>query len=111
VTTVASRIPANGDENPYAVLVAPIDAGSTRRGDILVDNFNSVSNDRGTGTTIVLVAPDGATKLFAEVPRHLAGCPGGVGLTTAMTMLRTGWVIVGSTPTTGGTTRAPEPAV
>ena len=36
--------------------------------------------------------------LFAAIPRHLAACPGGVGLTTAMTMLKSGWVIVGSLP-------------
>lgn len=30
-------------------------------------------------------------------------CPGGVGLTTALAVLRTGWVIVGSLPTTDGT--------
>jgi hypothetical protein len=34
----------------------------------------------------------------------LAQCPGGVGLTTAMIMLKSGWVIVGSTPSTDGTT-------
>src|SRR5262249_17829560 len=31
--------------------------------------------------------------------------PGGVGLSTAMTMLKSGWVIVGSAPSTDGTTR------
>jgi hypothetical protein len=30
-------------------------------------------------------------------------CPGGVGLTTALVVLRAGWVIVGSLPTTDGT--------
>ena len=30
------------------------------------------------------------------------GCPGGVGLTTALVVLRSGWVIVGSLPTTDG---------
>jgi len=42
--------------------------------------------------------------LFAQIPKDLKGCPGGVGLTTAMTMLKSGWVIVGSTPSTDGTT-------
>ncbi len=41
---------------------------------------------------------------FAAIPRHLAGCPGGVGLTTAMAVLRAGWVVVGSLPSTDGTT-------
>jgi hypothetical protein len=41
---------------------------------------------------------------FASIPRHLPQCPGGVGLTTAMTMLKTGWVIVGSLPSNDGTT-------
>jgi hypothetical protein len=61
---------------------------------------------QGLGTTIVDYNP--ATrkmKLFAEIPRHLPQCPGGVGLTTAMTMLKSGWVIVGSTPSEDGTTR------
>jgi hypothetical protein len=42
--------------------------------------------------------------LFAKLPQKLEHCPGGVGLTTAMTMLKSGWVIVGSTPSTDGTT-------
>jgi hypothetical protein len=43
--------------------------------------------------------------LFAKLPRHHPQCPGGVGLTTAMTMLKSGWVIVGSLPSSDGTTR------
>ena len=42
--------------------------------------------------------------LFAAIPRHLPQCPGGIGLTTAMTMLQSGWVIVGSLPSQDGTT-------
>jgi len=38
------------------------------------------------------------------IPRNLKECPGGVGLSTAMTMLKSGWVIVGSTPSNDGTT-------
>jgi hypothetical protein len=104
--TLASTVADNGDLNPYAVIVAPVSAGKIHKGDVLVDNFNKVSNLQGTGTTIVDYNP--ATKkttLFAELPPHLAQCPGGVGLTTAMTMLQSGWVIVGSTPSTDGTTR------
>ena len=44
------------------------------------------------------------TILFANLPKKLDQCPGGVGLSTAMTMLKSGWVIVGSTPSTDGTT-------
>jgi hypothetical protein len=39
---------------------------------------------------------------FAGISRHLRGCPGGVGLTTALSVLRSGWVIVGSLPTKNG---------
>jgi hypothetical protein len=42
--------------------------------------------------------------LFAAIPRQLDQCPGGVGLTTAMTMLKSGWIIVGSLPSNDGTT-------
>jgi len=105
-TMLTSTITDNGDVNPYAIIVAPVSAGTIQKGDVLVDNFNNSANLQGTGTTIVDYTP--ATKhvkLFARVPQHLAGCPGGVGLSTAMTMLRSGWVIVGSTPSTDGTTR------
>jgi hypothetical protein len=72
---------------------------------VLVDNFNNLSNLQGTGTTIVDYRPSTKqTMLFAKLPQKLEHCPGGVGLTTAMTMLKSGWVIVGSTPSTDGTT-------
>ena len=103
---LTSTIPDNGDVNPYAVVVAPVSIGSIEKDDVLVDNFNNISNLQGTGTTIIRYRPSTKeTKLFAQVPQKLKDCPGGVGLTTAMTMLKTGWVIVGSTPSTDGTTR------
>ncbi|MGA8355602.1 MAG: hypothetical protein WB698_15690 [Solirubrobacteraceae bacterium] len=105
IKTVASTIPANGDVNPYALLVAPISAGKIVKGDLLVDNFNDKGNDQGTGSTIVQVTPQGKVSLFTEISRTLAGCPGGVGLTTAMTVLANGDVIVGSAPSTDGTTK------
>ena len=88
------------------IVVAPVSAGKIQKDDVLIDNFNNLSNLQGLGTTIVDYNP--ATKqttLFAKLPRHLPQCPGGVGLTTAMTMLKSGWVIVGSTPSNDGTTR------
>jgi hypothetical protein len=79
--------------------------GNLVAGHVLVSNFNNSSNLQGTGTTIMDIAPDGTANLFAWVnPATLPGqCPGGVGLTTALTVLRAGWVIVGSLPTTDGT--------
>jgi hypothetical protein len=104
--TVTSTVADNGDQNPYAVVVAPVSAGAIQKDDVLVDNFNNLSNLQGLGTTIVDINPvTRKTKLFAEIPRHTPQCPGGVGLTTAMTMLKSGWVIVGSTPSEDGTTR------
>ena len=104
--TLASTVADNGDLNPYAIIVAPVSAGKIQKDDVLVDNFNKVSNLQGTGTTIIDYNPvTKNTTLFAELPQHLAQCPGGVGLSTAMTMLKSGWVIVGSTPSTDGTTR------
>jgi len=103
--TLTSTVTDNGDLNPYAVVVAPVSAGRIAKDDVLVDNFNNISNLQGTGTTIVGYRPSTqATYLFARLPQKLPQCPGGVGLTTAMTMLKTGWVIVGSTPSTDGTT-------
>jgi hypothetical protein len=103
--TLGSMVPDNGDQNPYAILVAPVSAGSIQKGDVLVDNFNNSGNLQGTGTTIMDYHPGTkAVSVFASIPRRLAGCPGGVGLSTAMTMLKSGWVIVGSAPSTDGTT-------
>ena len=103
--TRTSTIAANGDTNPYAIIVAPVSAGKIQKGDILIDNFNNLSNLQGTGTTIVDFNPTTKqTTMIAQLPRQLPGCPGGVGLTTAMTMLKSGWIIVGSTPSTDGTT-------
>lgn len=102
---LTSTIPDNGDVNPYAVIVAPVSAGVIEKDDVLVDNFNDISNLQGTGTTIIRYRPSTKeTKLFAQIPKTLKDCPGGVGLTTAMTMLQSGWVIVGSTPSKDGTT-------
>ena len=104
-STVASTVPASGDQNPYAVAVSPVSTGRLVRGSVLVDNFNDSRNLQGLGTTIVEIDPASrALTLFAAVPRALDRCPGGVGLTTAMAVLKTGWVIVGSLPSTDGTT-------
>jgi hypothetical protein len=101
-STITSTVPGNGDVNPYGVAVIPRTTGDEFQGNILVSNFNDSGNIQGTGTTIVEVTPSGKTWVFAKFSRHLAGCPGGVGLTTALVVLRSGWVIVGSLPTQGG---------
>ena len=105
VSTITSTVPANGDVNPYGVAVVPRSMGRLTAGNVLVSNFNSSANLQGTGTTIVQISPNGTQSLFAHIdPAHLPGaCPGGVGLTTALAVLKSGWVIVGSLPTTDGT--------
>jgi len=103
--TLASTIPDNGDVNPYAVIIAPVSAGTIEKGDVLVTNFNAISNLQGTGTSIMDYRP--STKkmaLFAQLPKKVPQCPVGVGLTTALAMLKSGWVIVGSAPSADGTT-------
>jgi hypothetical protein len=104
VNLIASTVPANGDVNPYGIVVVPHSVGLLKRGHILISNFNNSANLQGTGTTIVQVSPEGALTLFAQIdPTAVAGqCPGGVGLTTALAVLRRGWVIVGSLPTSDG---------
>jgi hypothetical protein len=104
--TLTSTVTDNGDLNPYAVFVAPVAAGRIQQGDVLVDNFNNISNLQGTGGTILAYSPaTRKTTLIARLPQHLAQVPGGVGLSTAMAMLKSGWIIVGSAPSTDGTTR------
>ncbi|OHX14346.1 hypothetical protein BI347_13150 [Chromobacterium sphagni] len=104
-TILTNTVPDNGDQNPYAIAVSPVSAGKLKAGDVLVDNFNNAANLQGLGSTIVDYHPDSKQmSLFAQLPRTLQQCPGGVGLSTAMTVLKSGWVIVGSTPSNDGTT-------
>ena len=97
---IASTVPANGDLNPYGVAVVPRSTGDLHQGNVLVSNFNNAANTQGTGTTIVQVSPGGTVSQFAGISD--SACPGGVGLTTALVVLRSGWVIVGSLPTLNG---------
>jgi len=104
IKNIASTVPANGDVNPYGVAVIQASRGRLQRGDVLVSNFNNAANLQGTGTTIVEISPGGHQTLFAQITKSdLTGsCPGGVGLTTALAVLRGGWVVVGSTPSANG---------
>jgi hypothetical protein len=105
IIPVSSTVPGNGDINPYGVVVVPHTTGNLVRGDVLVSNFNDAGNAQGTGTTIVQISPSGNLSLFAQISAlSLPGsCPGGVGLTTALTIVHDDWVIVGSLPTSDGT--------
>jgi len=104
LTTIGSTVPANGDVNPYGMALVRKNQGSLVRGDVLISNFNNSKNLQGTGTTIVQVSPKGKLSVFAQInAAKLPGkCPGGVGLTTGLEILRGGWVVVGSLPTKDG---------
>lgn len=104
ISTISSAVPkagpAKGDVNPYGVAVVPRTTGKLVRGDVLVSNFNDAHNDQGTGSSIVEISPGGRLRVFAVVPRG-PGEPA-VGLTTALVALRSGDVIVGNLPASGG---------
>jgi hypothetical protein len=95
---VVSTVASNGDLNPYGVAFVPANiapGGALQPGDILVSNFNDSSNAQGTGTSIVRISPDGQQHDF------FIGQPG-LGLTTALGVLKSGFVIVGNVPASGG---------
>jgi hypothetical protein len=108
--TVSSTIPGIGDLNPYGLAFVPegFPAGGTvKAGDVLVSNFNNNQNQQGIGTTIVKLTPNGtvapsvppgqngnAATFFTSTP---------TGLSTALGVLRRGFVLVGNVPTTDGT--------
>ncbi len=98
---VASTVPANGDINPYGVAVIRHSLGSLHKGSVLVSNFNNSKNFQGTGSTIVEVSPSGHRIQFAHISGRGLQCPGGIGLTTALVIIRD-WVFVGSLPSTNG---------
>ena len=107
---VSSTIPSNGDLNPYGIVFVPKDfpsGGKVAPGDVLVSNFNNLNNLQGTGVTIIKFTPAGpvapsvtpgqsgtATTFFTSKPH---------GLTTALGILRKGFVVVGNLPSTDGT--------
>ena len=100
-----STVPSNGDVNPYGVAFVPagFPANSVAfPSDILVSNFNNNQNLQGTGTTIVRVDAHGKVSTFFQ------GQPG-LGLTAALGILRAGFVLVGNTPTTDGTSNTIKP--
>ncbi len=108
VSTIASAVPtsgaAMGDQNPYGVAVVPRSVGDLVRGDVLVSNFNDATNAQGTGSSIMEIAPNGTAHVFAVVPPP-SPTPA-VGLTTALVVLRSGFVVVGSLPAPGGMSSA-----
>ena len=94
-----STVPANGDVNPYGVAFVPPGfpaGGAINPGDILISNFNNSSNLQGTGTTIVDVPPT------APVFQYFGGTAP-LGLSTALNVLRAGFVLVGNFPSPDGT--------
>src|SRR5215469_2141112 len=98
-STTATTVPANGDVNPYGIVFVPNGfptGGPLQPGDVLVSNFNNKANLQGTGSTIVRINAAGQTTTFYQGPSSL-------GLTAALGILRSGYVLVGSMPTTDGT--------
>jgi hypothetical protein len=102
----ASTVPANGDLNPYGVAFVPHNfqtgSGPLKHGDILVSNFNNSANLQGTGTTIVRIPASGSPKLFFQGKA-------GLGLSTALGTLQYGFVVVGNSPSTDGTSATAGP--
>jgi DNA-binding beta-propeller fold protein YncE len=100
----SSTIPANGDLNPYGVAFVPERfpaGGAIAAGDVLVSNFNNSANLQGAGTTIVQLTPRGPlAPLGTAIAFFTSSLPG---LSTALGVLRGGFVIVGNVPTTDGT--------
>ncbi|MEO6912559.1 MAG: hypothetical protein ABI182_00885 [Candidatus Baltobacteraceae bacterium] len=76
IITIGSTVdPQNGDQNPYGLDVARVDADQIETGDLVVCNFNNAANVQGTGTTIVALHPrPGSTPLRIAAREELLGC-------------------------------------
>jgi len=103
-TSSGSTVPVTGtgkgDVNPYGVAFVPPgfpSGGLLRAGDVIVANFNDVTNAQGTGTTIVRVnaGADAGTDPSIFFTSALPG------LSTALGVLERGYVLVGNLPSTG----------
>jgi DNA-binding beta-propeller fold protein YncE len=75
---------------------------------VLVSNFNNSVPTQGTGTTIIKLTPNGQVVPAGSASVFFQG-PKGLGLTTALGVLRRGFVLVGSVPTTQGTFATIQP--
>jgi hypothetical protein len=102
-TIVSSTVPENGDVNPYGVAIVPAgfpSGGTIAPGDVLVSNFNNSDNLQGTGTTIIKFTPSGPVSPAGQASEFFKGSfPG---LTTALGVLKRGFVLVGSVSTADG---------
>ena len=97
---VGSTVPANGDVNPYGIAVVTHKCRQVGGRRHAREQLQRQGEHQGTGTTIAEVSPHGALTQFAQIPAVPASgaCPGGIGLTTALSILPGGWVVVGSLP-------------
>jgi hypothetical protein len=105
---ISSTIPGNGDLNPYGVAFVPPgfpSGGPLAPGDILASNFNDSNNLQGTGTTIIKLTPNGLVAPAGNAIAYFQGS--GLGLTTALGVLRRGFVLVGNVPTANGVIQQP----
>ncbi len=67
--------PGNRASNPYGLAVAPITSGKLTAGDLVVCNFNSKSNQQGSGKSLVALHPTpGSTPIHLSVNQKLLGC-------------------------------------
>jgi hypothetical protein len=95
-STVPTTGSGQGDVNPYGVAFVPAGfpaGGLLHAGDVVVANFNDMTNAQGTGTTIVRVNANADPSLF-----FTSALPG---LSTALGVLEAGFVVVGNLPSTG----------
>jgi uncharacterized protein (TIGR03118 family) len=98
VTQTVSSVPDNGDGNPYGTAFVPNDikpGGLLHPGDLLVANFNDSNGDQGTGSSIVRIGINGQKSVFYEANQPL-------GFSTALGVLKSGFVLVGEVPVVGG---------
>jgi len=108
IKNISSTVPSTGDLNPYGVATIPSSIGHLTRGYELVTNYNNKSNLNGTGASIIEINPaTGQKTLFAWLTQSTmpSQCPGGIGLTSSIVVLKNGWVIVSSLPTSDGTSK------
>jgi hypothetical protein len=80
VSTLTSTVPANGDVNPYGIVMVPSSVGKLHSGALLVSNFNDKANNQAPARRLIRSRPAVRARCSRTSPRGACVAAAPVGL-------------------------------